>query len=338
MKKTLSLSDSVYVRADVRDLRPTFARGYMRNKKILAGPTEIDFELFDNIKSGRIDLENVDFEIEVDNGMGAAATARFTEIKGENSSGDEVALTFDGGDDSLFIDKALYNFENNRTTHVVSAKTLNPSNSNIDDFVENLPSKIAYEVEVELNTDYTPPVVERDFLDALLVDDPTEPINFVHHLDDISASLNLEVPLSVITDSLVLVDTLDFSLNNASSNEVESGKFKLLIDNGFPFDATTSLYFLDDMGIVIDSLWTNQTAIKANIGPDGRVTSSNRSVIEFSVTPEKMEVIKTASLLYVEAGFHTFELTDPSAEHYKIYSDYSFGVKLVGDFKYKFSN
>lgn len=336
-KKTLSLTDSVYVKAEVRDLRPTFARGYMRSKVITAGPTETAFDLFDNIKSGSIDLEDANLEIEVDNGMGASATAKFNQIKGENAAGTEVDLTFAGGNDSLIIDRAEYNLENNRTTHVFSTKTLNPSNSNITDFIENLPNKIIYEAEVELNTDYTKPD-SATFMAAMLVDDPTEPINFVHHLDDISANLNLEVPLSVITDSLILVDTLDFSLNNASSNEVESGKFKLLIDNGFPFDATTSLYFLDDFGTVIDSLWTNQTAVRANVNAAGRVTSSNRSIIEFNIDTEKMERIKSASLIYVEAGFHTFDVSDPDAEHYKVYSNYSFGVKLVGDFKYKFSN
>ena len=51
-----------------------------------------------------------------------------------------------------------------------------------------------------------------------------------------------------------------------------------------------------------------------------------------------MDVIKSASKIYVVAGFHTFELSDTEKTFYKIYSDYSFRVKLVGDFKYQFSN
>lgn len=337
-KKKLALSDSVYVNAQVRDLKPTFARGYMRNKKITAGPRTIEFGLFNSIKSGHIDLEDVDFEIEVDNGLGASALAKFIEIKGINAQGNEVPLTYVGGDDSLLIRPAKYNLEDNRTTHTISSRALTPSNSNIDLFVENLPSTISYEVGVELNTDQSIPSDEREFLDSLLVDDPVEPLNFIHHLDDISAKLNLEVPLSVITDSLVLVDTLDFDLNSNTSNEIESGKFKLLIDNGFPFDATTSLYFMDDMGTIIDSLWTDQTIIRADVNASGRVSNSTKTIIEFNVSPEKMETIKSASHLYMKAGFHTFDLSDADKEFYKIYSNYSFGVKLVGDFKYKFSN
>ena len=338
VKKSLSLTDSVYVNAQVRDLRPTFARGYMRNKEITAGPSTIEFGLFNSIKSGAIDIEDVDFEIEVDNGMGASAMARFVEIKGENALGNQVALTFAGGNDSMLIKPAGYNLVDNRTTHSISSRSLTPSNSNIDLFVENMPNSITYEVGVELNTDQVIPADQREFLDSLLVEDPIEPLNFIHHLDDISAKLNLEVPLSIITDSLVLVDTLAFDLNNNSSNEIESGKFKLLVDNGFPFDATTSLYFMDDMGTIIDSLWSSETIIRAPVNASGRATGSTRSVIEFNISAEKMEVLKSATQLYVEAGFHTFDLSDADKEHYKIYSDYSFGVKLIGDFKYKFSN
>lgn len=333
IKKTLSLDDTVYANAQVRDLKPEIAYGFMNNKTVDVGPSTINFDLFKKIKSGALDLEDVNFEIEVDNGIGANAVARFNQIQGENANGDKINLNFFGGNDSMSIASAVelgtpFNFTGS-VQHTVSSRVLTPDTSNIDLFVENLPTKILYDAEVELNAGQSKPA------DAAIIANPP---NFVYYEDDIKANLNMEVPLSVITDSLVLVDTLDFDINTPSNNEVKSGSFSLLIDNGFPFDATTSIYFLDDAGVLIDSLWVDETILRANVDGDGRVSSSTKTEIKFEITESKMEIIKNAAFLYVKAGFHTFDLTDSQKKFYKIYSNYAFGVKLVGDFNYQFSN
>ncbi len=336
LKKTLSLDDTVYVEAEIRALKPEFARGFLNNRIVSAGPSSVNFDLFNKVVSGQIEIEDVDFEIEIDNGIGASAEARFNRISGTNKNNNQVDLTFTSGNDLMAINSAIYNGENQRTTHEISSKKLTSSNSNIDLFVQNLPSKIEYELEVELNSGIVKPPLWDDYKQLILFADT--PMNFIHALDDIKAKLNLEVPLSVIADSLVLVDTLDFNLNSGKGNEIESGKFRLIIDNGFPLDAKTSLYFLDDSELIIDSLWSSENIIRAGVNNIGRVNSETRTVIEFDITKEKMDIIKSASKIYVVAGFHTFELSDTEKTFYKIYSDYSFRVKLVGDFKYQFSN
>ena len=137
---------------------------------------------------------------------------------------------------------------------------------------------------------------------------------------------------------MVLVDTLDFNITNRVNSDIESGKFKLLVDNGFPMDANTSLYFLDDTDLIIDSLWTKKTINRSEIDKNGKVTSKTRTVINFEITKEKMDVIKMARKVYIIANFHTFDLSNSEKEYYRIYSDYSFGVKLVGDFNRQLSN
>ncbi len=330
-KKTISLDDTVFVKAQVKELKPSFARGYLGNQMINAGPSSLKLDLFNKIKSGQINLEDVDFEIEVDNGIGASAEARFSKISGINDNNNRVDLTFTPGNEVMQINSASYNGENNRTTHNTSSKTLTKSNSSIDKFIENFPSTLEYELEVELNHGEIKPLLS-DILN------PDDPPNFIHYEDDIKARLNMEVPLSIIADSLVLIDTLDFNLTDETGEDVESGKFKLLVDNGFPLDANTSIYFMDDMGLIIDSLWSRETILRADVNGTGRVTSKKRTVINFNISKEKMDIIKVASKVYIVAGFHTYDLTSSEKTFYRIYSDYSFGVKLVGDFKYQFSN
>ena len=331
LKKTLSIDDTVFVKAQVKELKPSFARGYFGNQKINTGTSVVNFDLFKKIKSGEINLEDVNFDIEVNNGIGASAQATFKKISGISKSDNIVDLTFTNNDDLMQISPAIFNGENNRTIHKNSSKKIDKSNSNIIEFIENFPNLLEYELDVELNQGVSQPSLSE-------ILDPNNPPNFINYQDDIRASFKMEVPLSLIADTLVLIDTLDFNLINETGNEIESGKFKLLIDNGFPLDATTSIYFLDNNDQVIDSIWSNEKIIRAETNELGIVNSKTRTVINFTIQKEKMDIIKMATKVYIVAGFHTFDLSNPSKTYYKIYNDYSFGVKLVGDFKYQFAN
>ena len=212
--------------------------------------------------------------------------------------------------------------------HSSSNKILNSGNSNITDFMNNLPNKIIYDIDVEINGVDNP----SNSVDSVV----NNPPNFLYYGSGMEANLNMEIPLSFFADSRVLVDTLDF--NFEENRSVESGEFTLFADNGFPFDATTTLYFMNDNDIIIDSLWNDQTIIRGNIDGNGKVVSSNQSQIKFNISKERMDVIKNASKIYIISGFHTFDLLDPFAVHYKIYNYYNFNVKLVGDFNYMISN
>lgn len=333
IKKTLSLDDTVFVNAVIDELKPEIAYGFMKNQKVNVGPEVLNFDLFNRVKSGMIDLKDVNFEIEVDNGLGAPALARFNNLKAINSNGIELDLNFNNGNDTMEIAAAVENAPtlsfNSSVEHVVSTRTLNASNSNIDAFAEHFPNQIVYDVAVELNPN-SPTYSTADIVN--------NPPNFVYYEDGIKAKMNIEVPLNFIADSLVLVDTVEFSLQTQSNNLIKSGSFKLIVDNGFPLDASTSIYFLDDNDVIIDSLWNDQLITRASVNASNRVKETTQTVINFDIGEEKMTRITGAAKAFIKAGFHTFSLSDAQKEFYKIYSDYGFDVKLIGDFNYKISN
>lgn len=324
--KNISLDDTMYVHASIENLIPEYARGHMGNTTKNVGPDSVSFSLFDNVKSGTIDLEEVNFEIEADNGIGATALTTFNNLWSKNAQGNIVTLTMN--DNTMDINKATDSGSD--ANHVISTKTFNSSNSNITDFISNLPNKIVFDMKVELNGVDNP----SNHPDTIVQNPP----NFLYYESGMTANLNMEIPLSFIADSLVLVDTLDFDFNSQGDGDVTNGVFTLLVDNGFPFDATTTLYFLDDSDNLIDSLWKDQTILRANVDGNGKVISTTESEIKFTITPERLDLMKTASKIYVTAGFHTFDAADPTKKHYKIYSNYNFGVKLIGDFDYTLSN
>lgn len=325
--KKISIDDSIYVHASITDLTPKYVRGHIGNNVDKFGPDTINVKIFDNIRSGSINLEEVNFEIEIDNGIGVTALATFNKLQSKSKQGNLVSLNMTNN--TMNIAKALD--MGTAANHISSSKILNSGNSNnITDFMSNLPNKIIYDINVEINGVDHP----SNNVDTII----NNPPNFLYHESGMKANLNMEIPLSFFADSLVLVDTLDFNFNSEEKGGIQSGEFTLLVDNGFPFNATTTIYFMNDNYIIIDSLWSNQTIIKGNIGAEGKVLSSNQSQIKFNINKAKMDVIKTATKMYIIAGFHTFDILDPSAVHHKIYSYYNFNMKLVGAFNYTLSN
>ena len=324
--KTISIDDSIYVHASITDLTPKYARGHIGNNIEKFGPDTVNIKIFDNIRSGSINLEEVNFEIEIDNGIGVTALATFNKLQSKSKQGNLVSLNMT--DNTMNIAKAID--AGASANHISSSKLLNSGNANnITDFMSNLPNKIIYDINVEINGIDNP----SNNIDTVI----NNPPNFLYYESGMKANLNMEIP-SFFADSLVLVDTIDFNFDTGENEGVESGEFTLFVDNGFPFNATTAIYFMDDNYVIIDSLWSNQTIIKGNIGANGKVESSNQSQIKFNIHKEKMDVIKTASKVFVVAGFHTSDILDPSAVRQKIYNYYHFNMKLVGSFNYILSN
>ncbi len=324
--KEIALDDSVYVNASIKNLVTEFARGHMGNTIKNIGPDSVYLTLFNKVKSGTIDLEEVFFEIEANNGIGATVLTTFNNLLSENAQGNIVTLTMN--ENTMNINKA--NDSGTLSNHVVSKKTFNTTNSNISEFISNLPNKIIFDIKAEINGVDNPSNIVNSVI--------ASPPNFLYYESGMNVNLNMEIPLSFIADSLLLVDTVDFSFNSQGRRDIISSDFTLVVENGFPFDAVTTLYFMDANDNLIDSLWNNQTIIRADVDASGRVSSTNQSEIKFSINPERMELIKTAEKIITKAGFHTFDALDPSKKHYKIYSYYDFKIKLVGDFNYMLPN
>jgi hypothetical protein len=324
--KEIALDDSVYVNASIKNLVTEFARGHMGNTIKNIGPDSVYLTLFNKVKSGKIDLEEVFFEIEANNGIGATVLTTFNTLLSENAEGNIVTLAMN--ENTMNINKA--NDSGTLSNHVVSKKTFNTTNSNISEFISNLPNKIFFDIKAEINGVDNPSTLVNSIIG--------NPPNFLYYESGMNVNLNMEIPLSFIADSLLLVDTVDFSFNSQGRGDIISSDFTLVVENGFPFDAVTTLYFMDANDNLIDSLFKDQTIIRADVDASGRVSSTNQSEIKFSINPERMELIKTAEKIITKAGFHTFDAADPSKKHYKIYSYYDFKIKLVGDFNYMLPN
>ena len=141
--------------------------------------------------------------------------------------------------------------------------------------------------------------------------------DFLYPAYNIDATLNLEIPLSIIANNLTLVDTNEVEVSQ--NDEVEIDKLFLTIKNGIPFDATINVMLYDEMDNLIDTLFNNAILLSAKIDENNLVTQSTTSTLTANYNnSEKIRKVITV------ASFNT----QPNNSFVKIYSDYKMDITM----------
>jgi len=198
---------------------------------------------------------------------------------------------------------------------------LDNSNSNVKALLESLPDHLEYSIDVDINPNgnyYN----YQDFVD------------FEKSLD---ISMDIEIPLSLKANNLQLVDTIDFSLEGQTGfDNIRNIDFNFIVDNSFPLSAKTQLYFLDQNGKIIDSLFTDYVEVASGIpvAPLCKVNDMVNSHFVSEFDDERTQKIKKTTKAVIKAYFNT-NSTNNCNDYLKIYSDYKFDFKLTSRFKYR---
>ena len=325
---TLALGDTFYVNAGLHGIVPSYVLGYVADQTMKVGPSTVGMSVFDKYQSGSLKMEDLNVSLEVKNGFGVKLKVDAQNISGHNSkTGKTVVLTNAETSAPIMLDKALDPFVNGDITYSTKLISLNKSNSNIKDFMEIFPNQLNYQMTAQLNPDL-PSIPYQTVL--------ATPPNFVYSATGLEATMNVEIPLSLMADSLLLADTMDFSLAKSDQSErLNSAKFTLITENGFPFSTNISIYMLDASMQKMDSLFVNGLVAAGTVAQEGgewKVTEKTMSTIVFEVPAGKIENLFNTKKLLVLADFNTAQ---PKTDFAKIYSDYAIDFKLSGDFDFK---
>jgi hypothetical protein len=316
-------SDSLYIVNTVYNVKPAYASGYLGQTSITVGPQQSDFSLFKNIKSGMLNLPNAKISLELENSIGADARLKISKISSINN---RTASTVDLAC-SAVINKSI---NINRATETgiaaspvspsVQTIVLNNSNSNIAAFISNMPDKLSYTMQVNVNP----------------LGNVSGSNDFVYSGYGIKAKMNVEIPLSMVATNLTLSDTLMLDLSSIQGQEkINSGNLYLYANNGLPFDATIQIYLLDNNLAKTDSLIIppNNTIVSAKLGSNQKVSQIVNTKLTIPVSKSKIdELIHTKKALVV-ARFNTANQPNPV----NIYNYYKLDFKLIADVNYTFS-
>jgi len=188
---------------------------------------------------------------------------------------------------------------------------LNKTNSNIGAVISSQPEKIVYQFEASTNPN------------------GREQQNFIMDTSRLSFYLDFDLPLRGTADGFHLEQDEDFDLDLGETVDLDHVVMRLYLENDFPVDLDVQIYYLDDMGTVIDSLFTPRDLLISSppVDNDRRTIGFTTSIHDVNYSKSRIEAIEQAKQIRIDASINTTKdgQTQPTVSFYE---DYGLRVQL----------
>lgn len=306
--------DSVIAKVTYSGLRPEYAKGYFGNRTIHIGPESTDLDLFQNIISGTLDVDDLTLKLRVENGVGVDVQVALDYLQATNSnSGGTVDLASTIVQGPINLNRALD--LGNTFQPSVYQNTINPANSNVDLFFEALPDRIGYELDLHLNP----------------LGDISNGNDFLYWNSSLRASLELELPLRLIANDLTLEQIMTVDLpGTAEAHGLQRAELKLFATNGFPFSAGLELEIIDSLGNLLSTVPTQGIIASGILGGIGIVTSPVASELSAQLDESRTDMLYNGGKLRIRVAFNTANLS----QHVQIYDTYRMDLQITAGAHY----
>jgi len=321
---TLNYLDSVIITATFYSIVPEYGQGYFGESKKTIGPSKSVFSLFNKITGGNLNLKNVNVNFTLENGFGVDGRLYIDSLISMNSrpGGINIPLTASIVHNAININRAQETaIPSSPVIPSVQRFSLNSSNSNIVQWMDNLPTAIDY--KLQLTTDPLGNVSGNT--------------DFAYYGYGIKTYFDISVPLYLAANNLTLEDTMPVSFATSSqAKQIKSGTFTLYASNLFPFSAGLQIYLLDNNMHVTDSILSPAQTIAAGIpNANGMVTTPDNSILTIPLDSYHANLLFTTKNIIVKAIFNTGCSTCIPVKYSKIYDTYQLNIKLIGNFDYQ---
>ncbi len=317
-------SDTVAARNTFSGIKPYYIRGYFGNETVQIGPEETGFSLFQRVISGSIGLDSLTMSLDIDNYIGMDARLTINNIwSRRTSTGQSVYLLHPLIGTPININRGVYSSTWGEVIPSTYNFTFDNSNSNAKALVENLPDKLGYDVTLVTNP----------------LGNVSGNNDFLYAAKTIDATLNVEMPLSLFADQLVIADTIvpDFS-SFENHDDILKGTLTLTAANSFPFDAFVDIYFIDASSNVIGSV-----VAASNLITSGPVVLTNGYFVSQGFSNSVLNI--PLSETQTQALFHSSKIvfvsrfdTNSNPAFAKIYGSNRLDLNLSADFDYRIGN
>ena len=142
---------------------------------------------------------------------------------------------------------------------------------------------------LEWTPDFALPLISKKFtIDKSMVLEGMPTINLEEDVPEWAKYINL-----------TLTDSIDFALSDISeeASQIRFIEFNLRLENEFPSTGEIQLYFIDEYGFVVDSLFNTNSLdiVSSSYNEGGAVTATGKSSQKVEVTKERLERIGRAT-------------------------------------------
>lgn len=304
------------IRTDISFIgaKPYFAKGQLSPRQLDIASDTVTLPFMHLVKSGTLDIDDLNLTLEIRNGFGVDARCRFQQVKGINTrNGNEVALTHPIIGNAINLNSAVYNFSAPPNFFATSYPLVfNSVNSNLEAFAVNFPDKLSVIGNISLNPE-----------GALSAGN-----DFVFHNSEAAVYAHLTAPLAFSANNLYLSDTV--AINGESlkkNNPVRKGSLRIFARNKFPFEMEVKLQTVDSLGQVSATPAANQLIAAGIAAADGRVYDPVSSVVTVEFNEQQFEKLTQAKGMLFEVRLHTL----PQPQLLKVYHDYFLQLKVVAN-------
>lgn len=316
---TFKYGDTIKSYISFVNLIPEYGRGYFGNQTIQVGPDSTVFDVFNQITSGTLGLDSTEINIQVNNEFGVDlrnTIGLFSSINPQNGvvnlSGSAISTSFNVG-------RALAT--GNPSAPVVPVqKTIvfNQSNSNINQFIGNLPKLITYDLNAQINP----------------LGNVSGYNDFVYYGTSLNAHMKASIPLRFSANNLVLRDTSDFSASALEEQvgDLNDGFLLLKATNSYPFSLKITGILLDENNNAIEAILKspNNLIDAPSMDANNVVVAARESYIKIPFDKGLLNSILKAKKIcyYIEFNTPNAPLSSTFYNHYKL------DLLLTADFNY----
>jgi hypothetical protein len=296
-----------------------YGLGYFGQQSTNSENETTDLDVLNRITDGQMFLDSVTIGLSLTNPVGADARFKLDEFGSINTRtnstvnlshqvvGSNVLLSraqdISGTAESVIPNEAHYE--------------LNDANSNIKQFIENLPDQLSFTFGFDLNP----------------LGNVSAGNDFFYYDRPFQALMDIDIPLRTTLTNLTLVDTLDWNLSSLGVVEsVNSGSFTLIANNAMPLEGLVELILMDENFAELDTLLVPSTIAAPPLDAGNKVISPVESRILIPIPDKTSNVLTQTKKVRIRVRFNT--ANQPNLIEF--YDTNFIDVKLIGNFNINF--
>ena len=258
--------------------------------------------LFSNFQNGTLYFDDPSLTFTLKNSFGMPIDAHVSSLTAINRLGQSFPIT------GAIPDPLPIGFPSVAGQSAISSFTLDKNNSNVRSIISQCPKYITYSLNATSNA-------------------PNPAYNFLLDTSEFRADIKIELPMRGYASGFTIQDTVDFRLDKI--NDLKNAIFRINIDNGFPANAYTQIYFTDAGFNILDSmiLDPSHTLIEsAQVNSAGKVIASTHKMLDEPFPSARLDHLYQTKKMLIRSLINTADFQ--TGRIIEIYDDYKIDVKV----------
>jgi hypothetical protein len=296
--------DQIQLDVSAVNLEYEYLEGYFGQQLLATDPftTKMDFSFIKELK-GDFRFFNPHFRLRVSSEIGLPSDIQMNVEAFNTSTMESEQLN------APFLMVSFPSFAERGQT-VKDTLEINNTNSNVVNFMSLVPDSIYGNGNFRINPNGN-----------------TGEKNFTYADSEVSIGLEVEVPLEIAVDGLVLEDDegIYWSFSELEKFGLDSIQLNFNITNGFPLDADLQLIMEDSIGGVIDTIFID-ALMAAPVDGEGRVITPTVYINSIFLEGQELTNLLGAEVMRVKAIINTFGSDVPTKV--TLFTDYFIELQL----------